>query len=642
MGLIGHNPLLSDSEDEAAPEQQQQQQLQQQQQAKKRCFVDLEEAARAAKVSRGHLQIGDSKAGLAALSASPPEEAAAAAAAAGDSSITGRVVPEGAIVVLRDFSGKRSLLRAESGTWSSQFAIDPAVLPGSPYGSTFSWSGCYWRRTQRISGSLLQKVLDTADFEGLPALKPKPYCSSGSNKDIVDCGDSQRLGGSEIENLKARAGSAVEAIREVAANSSTFQQRTSFSKRKYIIKKAKRYIKQLTVLEPTLRELCEFYFESNPTKIIGLRHDYLSFLLQSLCLQPHHKVLLIDHALGAATAGVLLRLHPPGRLFRLTESGALGDKLLRELQLSPQELACLRDINVEEALNVLRERYERVATRKLAAAKGKRPPMGPPKAAAAKETHAEKAAEKRSQHQQQLHAEAAAALEEIEAAGGLDGFLAAVSPYKVRRKQGDSSSSSSSSRTMLELFHALLHKVLLLAFRFLKPGGRLVLFCQNFEAAGALHSAVCASKDFVDCSMTELLLRQMQVGVLFVALLIILLPSFLPRRQGHFLKMSYQGALTPTCRVPFKFPADSSSLPPESSETPHLRGPLPGPQRRGDQGGALNRTPKRGPYEGPLRGAPNRTPERGPYNGFYEGPPTGPLKMGPYEGPLRRAPTRGP
>ena len=68
------------------------------------------------------------------------------------------------------------------------------------------------------------------------------------------------------------------------------------------------------------------------------------------------------------------------------------------------------------------------------------------------------------EHQQRLRLGALRALEEIEKGGGLDCFVAAVSPYKARRPQGDTHSSAS------EVFAQLLHNALLIAFKFLKPG----------------------------------------------------------------------------------------------------------------------------------------------------------------------------
>ncbi|OEH78619.1 eukaryotic initiation factor 3 family member related protein [Cyclospora cayetanensis] len=228
-----------------------------------------------------------------------------------------------------------------------------------------------------------------------------------------------------------RAGtSAAEVIREVAANSTTFEQRTKMSKEKYI--------KQFTVLEASLSELCQYYFETNPTKIIGLRHDYLSRILHCLSLEPGQRLMVLDHALGLPTAGALMRLGDAGRVFRLLEGGTVGDKALRDAELPASLLASLVDVNIDHLLEILQDRH--------------------------------------------------------------DGVL-----HEELKQQGDS------TMTQYELFARLVHRALLVAFRYLKPGGRLVLFTQAFEFAGCVHSALCASRDFVHISLEELLLREFQV-----------------------------------------------------------------------------------------------------------------------------------
>ncbi|KAL8448025.1 hypothetical protein Emed_004024 [Eimeria media] len=265
-------------------------------------------------------------------------------------------------------------------------------------------------------------------------------------------------------------------------------------------------------------ELVEGFAEAT-----GLRHDYLSCLLHSLSLEPHHNILLIDHALGAPTAGVLLRLQPgKGRVFRLVEGGPLGDKLLRDLQLPPETLNCLEDVHIGQLLSILREQHEGVSSGGVAVEAA--PDEGSSSPAVEKEAEGgppgDKSEQMRAQHLQRLREGALASLERMQAAGGIDGFLAAVSPYKVRRKPTDNNDSSSSS-TAAELFTALLHKLasaiccssllgLAAAICCCAELLLLLLFACSFEAAGAVHAALCASKDFVDPRLEELLLREFQ------------------------------------------------------------------------------------------------------------------------------------
>ncbi|KAL8448024.1 hypothetical protein Emed_004023 [Eimeria media] len=232
MGLMGvhSNPLL-DGSDEDLPQSTQQQQ---QQQRVKRSRTDSSVASTAAKPHQEKLPTKDSSCaaaapaadsllnGAAAATKATAHPAAASAAAASVCPISGNVVRDGDLVVLRDFAGRRSLARSQRDAAScddacgSRFSLDLSLLPGSPFGSTFSWDGCCWRRSKRADKNILHQAVLGEE------------CLTGSNRDIVDCGDSQRLSASEIEALKGRA-SAADAIREVSISSSNSSSSNSSS-----------------------------------------------------------------------------------------------------------------------------------------------------------------------------------------------------------------------------------------------------------------------------------------------------------------------------------------------------------------------------------------------------------------------------
>lgn len=151
----------------------------------------------------------------------------------------------------------------------------------------------------------------------------------------------------EILELKAHANSA-EVADAIAQSSSSFGEKTAFAQAKYLRKKMKKHLVQVTLLRPTLGDLCEAYFETSNGACCGLRFDYLGCFLHQLALTPRSRVLVFDEAMGLVTAGILQRA-ALAEVFAVTATGGLRVKAVHESggdarRLTPVQFADLWEL----------------------------------------------------------------------------------------------------------------------------------------------------------------------------------------------------------------------------------------------------------------------------------------------------------
>lgn len=101
----------------------------------------------------------------------------------------------------------------------------------------------------------------------------KPSGETRDNRTLVDrnatsrgkeC--SQKLGSTEIQNLKSAGMSGHDVIKELISNSETFKQKTEYSQAKWLRKKAAKHAPQFACESATAFSLCRAYFHKEPAK----------------------------------------------------------------------------------------------------------------------------------------------------------------------------------------------------------------------------------------------------------------------------------------------------------------------------------------------------------------------------------------
>ncbi|KZV90693.1 Gcd10p-domain-containing protein [Exidia glandulosa HHB12029] len=179
-----------------------------------------------------------------------------------------------------------------------------SLLFGHPYGLTY-------------------EILSPTEIRVMPPKRLDDFgdvdATAETNELIVDDTTSQTLTHDEIEKLK-QAGMGTEAIIQAQISQhSAFELKTAFSKDKYKKRKEAKFLKAVTVLEPTLFTVAEHLFNKDHTKMRDLRSDALAHMLTLSNVAPGKRVLVVDDVSGLLVAGILERLGGTGRLLSITD-----------------------------------------------------------------------------------------------------------------------------------------------------------------------------------------------------------------------------------------------------------------------------------------------------------------------------------
>merc|ERR1712000_297511 len=94
----------------------------------------------------------------------------------------------------------------------------------------------------------------------------------------------------------------------------------------------KRHLQQVTLLRPTVMELCESNLKHSRQKACGLRFDNLSAILCQADVRTAGRYLVLDCAQGLVVGAIAQRLAGAGRVYRAF-SGGCSDKSVIELDL---------------------------------------------------------------------------------------------------------------------------------------------------------------------------------------------------------------------------------------------------------------------------------------------------------------------
>lgn len=98
-----------------------------------------------------------------------------------------------------------------------------------------------------------------------------------NNRLTVDDAARQTLSHAEIEELKKSAGGK-EVIERILANHTGLEEKTDFSKEKYMLRKNKKYLKRFTVLPMDLGNLIDYVLIKEPPRIMELREEGLGLI----------------------------------------------------------------------------------------------------------------------------------------------------------------------------------------------------------------------------------------------------------------------------------------------------------------------------------------------------------------------------
>ncbi|KAI0033977.1 Gcd10p-domain-containing protein [Vararia minispora EC-137] len=143
--------------------------------------------------------------------------------------------------------------------------------------------------------------------------------TEATNELINDGMAVQPLTAMEIETLKQSGVHAAEIIKKQIEAHANYELKTEYSKDKYKKRKEAKFLKAFTTVEPTLFNVCEYWFHKDQTRIRDLRIDTLSQMINLANIRPGGRYLAVDDVSGLLVSAILDRLGGDGRLLTICD-----------------------------------------------------------------------------------------------------------------------------------------------------------------------------------------------------------------------------------------------------------------------------------------------------------------------------------
>ncbi|TFK19974.1 Gcd10p-domain-containing protein [Coprinopsis marcescibilis] len=240
------------------------------------------------------------------------------------------IIQHGNTVLLRIPNGDLRSVKVEKnatvtiGKFGAFLAND---LIGQPYGLTYEIVA---KKLKVLPPKTIQEVEDT----------------DATNELINDGQAVQPLTVEEIKALKLAGVHSSDIIQKQVENHANFALKTEYSKEKYLKRKEAKYSKVFTTVEPTIFNVCDYWFNKDQNRIRDLRMDSLAQVLNLANIRPGGRYLVVDDASGLIVAGILNRLGGEGRLLAIcdTESPP-AFPVLTQMNFTPDIMKPLTSLN---------------------------------------------------------------------------------------------------------------------------------------------------------------------------------------------------------------------------------------------------------------------------------------------------------
>lgn len=133
---------------------------------------------------------------------------------------------------------------------------------------------------------------------------------------------------------------ASEIIKRQIEQHANYSLKTEYSKEKYKKRKEAKYSKTFTTIEPTLFNVCEYWFKKDQSRLRDIRCDTLSQMLHLASVRPGGRYIVVDDASGILVAGVLDRLSGDGRVISICDvESSPAYPVLTQLNLKKEALS---------------------------------------------------------------------------------------------------------------------------------------------------------------------------------------------------------------------------------------------------------------------------------------------------------------
>ncbi|KAL3940376.1 MAG: hypothetical protein SGBAC_005079 [Bacillariaceae sp.] len=159
---------------------------------------------------------------------------------------------------------------------------------------------------------------DLEDAEATPADNAYPSIQQANdNRNLVDNNTSQQLKQREVEKMRRVGMEGAAIVDTLIENSASFQNKTEFSKAKYVARKQLKYQQRCRLVKCTPHSVCAAMFLKEPRKMLNLREDTLGQILSysNVCAGSH--VLVMDNCMGIITGALAQRMGGYGKVLSI-------------------------------------------------------------------------------------------------------------------------------------------------------------------------------------------------------------------------------------------------------------------------------------------------------------------------------------
>jgi tRNA (adenine-N(1)-)-methyltransferase non-catalytic subunit len=195
---------------------------------------------------------------------------------------------------------------------------------------------------------------------------------SKDNRNLVDDNRSQGLNQSQVERLRRIGMEGAAIVGTLIENSATFENKTVFSKAKYVAKKQMKYQQRCRMVRCTPYSVCETMFLKEPRKMLNLREDTLGQILSYSNVCAGCQVLVMDNCMGVVTGALAQRMGGYGKVisvyngqqpayldmitrFNLTFAENHSIKWVHSGDVFNEDVASANDLKEEDSEKVERE-----------------------------------------------------------------------------------------------------------------------------------------------------------------------------------------------------------------------------------------------------------------------------------------------
>ncbi|KZT43855.1 Gcd10p-domain-containing protein [Sistotremastrum suecicum HHB10207 ss-3] len=143
--------------------------------------------------------------------------------------------------------------------------------------------------------------------------------TDATNELIRDSSSIQEVTYQEIEQLKSAGVLPEEIINKQIESHASFALKTEYSKDKYKKRKQAKFLKHFSTIEPTIHNVCDYWFKKDQSRIRDIRPDALSQMMTLANVHPGGRYLVADDVSGLLIACMLERLGGEGRVMNICD-----------------------------------------------------------------------------------------------------------------------------------------------------------------------------------------------------------------------------------------------------------------------------------------------------------------------------------